>query len=199
MAADLLQPPSFLRPAETLSISQQAPHFFRAQRPSILPYPLSLLTNTESQGKWQTYENMLLACLRTGDNESAYVALEELTKRFGDDNERVQALRGLLLESTAKDNKDLEGVLKSYDDLLEEKPTNMPIRKRRVALLKSMGRTADAITALTELLDASPIDAEAWSELADLYLTQGSFSQAIFCLEEVLLVTPNAWNVSSHR
>jgi tetratricopeptide (TPR) repeat protein len=44
-------------------------------------------------------------------------------------------------------------------------------------------------------LDSSPIDAESWSEIADLYLTQGLYEQAIFSLEEVLLVTPNAWNI----
>ena len=59
-----------------------------------------------------------------------------------------------------------------------------------------MGWASNAIKALTELIDVSPIDAEAWAELADLYLTQGAYTQAIYCLEEVLLITPNAWNVS---
>ena len=67
--------------------------------------------------------------------------------------------------------------------------------KRRIALLRTLGRTNDAIDALVELLDASPTDIEAWSELADLYLSQGLFPQAEYCLEEVLLVAPNAWNV----
>ena len=69
--------------------------------------------------------------------------------------------------------------------------------KRRVALLRSLSRPADAIQALVELLEASPTDIEAWTELSDLYLAQGLFPQAEFCLEEVLLVTPNAWNVCS--
>ncbi len=69
--------------------------------------------------------------------------------------------------------------------------------KRRVALLRSLSRTADAIQALVKLLEASPTDIEAWTELSDLYFAQGLFSQAEFCLEEVLLVTPNAWNVCS--
>jgi hypothetical protein len=54
----------------------------------------------------------------------------------------------------------------------------------------------EAITALTQFLNASPTDAEAWAELADLYVSQGMYQQGIFALEEVLLVTPNAWNVS---
>lgn len=50
--------------------------------------------------------------------------------------------------------------------------------------------------ALNSLLEASPTDAEAWAELADLYVSQGLYQQGIFALEEVLLITPNAWNVS---
>lgn len=67
--------------------------------------------------------------------------------------------------------------------------------KRRVALLRSLQRPSDAISALIQLLDAIPTDAEAWGELADLYQSQGLGSQAIFGLEEALLIAPNSWNV----
>jgi ER membrane protein complex subunit 2 len=60
-----------------------------------------------------------------------------------------------------------------------------------------MSHAEEAISSLVKLLDMSPTDAEAWSELSDLYLSQGLYQQAIFCLEEVLLITPNAWNVRS--
>lgn len=56
--------------------------------------------------------------------------------------------------------------------------------------------TTEAITALNQFLDSSPTDAEAWAELADLYVSQGMYPQAVFALEEVLLITPYAWNVS---
>lgn len=195
MSIDLLQPPGHISPTEALKLSQQAPTFFKAQAPSLLPYPLSILTSSESPEQWHAYENLLIACLRTGDDKSAFICVKELTERFGESNERVQALKGLYQEATAEDDKALNTVLKEYDALLEENPTNFPIRKRKVALLKSMGKTADAIKALTDLLNTSPIDAEAWAELADLYFSQALYSQAVFCLEEVLLVTPNAWNV----
>lgn len=64
-----------------------------------------------------------------------------------------------------------------------------------MALLRSLKRPADAITALIQLLDAIPTDAEAWCELSDLYQSQGLSSQAIFSIEEALLIAPNAWNV----
>lgn len=176
--------------------SQAAGPFLSSQsRGFSLPYPLSLLTTNESQEKWQSYENVFLACLRTGDNDSAYRCLEDLTERFGKTNERVMALQGLYQEATAGSQKEAEDVLKGYDEVLAADPTIFPIRKRRAALLRSLGRTSEAAAALTELLDSSPTDAEAWSELADLYLTQGLYEQAIYCLEEVLLVMPNAWNI----
>jgi tetratricopeptide (TPR) repeat protein len=60
-----------------------------------------------------------------------------------------------------------------------------------------MGNVQEAIVQLVELLDTSPTDAEAWAKLADMYLSQGITEQAIYCLEEVLLIQPNAWNVSA--
>jgi tetratricopeptide (TPR) repeat protein len=72
-----------------------------------------------------------------------------------------------------------------------------PVSKRRIALLKSLKKTTEAIAALNKFLDSSPTDAEAWAELSDLYLSQGMYQQAIFALEEVLLMTPFAWNVGN--
>lgn len=197
MSTSLLQPPTKSSPQTALHLSQQAKPFFNSQSSwlSSLPYPLSLFINTESQEKWQTYENIFLACLRTGDNSSAYLCLEELTDRFGQKNDRILALQGLYKEATAKDNKELQDVLAWYHDILKEDPTVFSIQKRRAALLRSMGQTTDAIRALTHLVDLSPTDAEAWSELGDLYLTQGAYEQAIYSLEEVLVVVPNAWNM----
>jgi len=105
------------------------------------------------------------------------------------------ALRGLFQEAIANDDAALKQVLEQYDSILANDPGNMPVSKRRIALLRSLKNTTEAITALIQFIDSSPTDAEAWAELADLYLTQGMYQQAIFALEEVLLVTPYAWNI----
>jgi ER membrane protein complex subunit 2 len=195
MSAALLQPPTTTSPQSNITLAQKAKSFLSSQSTWSLPYPLSLFFNPESQAKWAAYENLFLACLRTGDFDSAKACLEAITARFGHTNEHVLALSGLYSEATAQNEADLQKVLKTYEDVLKEDPGVFSIRKRRAALLRSMGKTADAITALTNLLDSSPTDAEAWSELADLYLQQGLYDQAIYCLEDVLLVTPNAWNM----
>lgn len=74
-----------------------------------------------------------------------------------------------------------------------------PIHKRKAALLRSMGKTSESIAALNALLDFNATDPEAWAELADMYLSQGLYQQAIFALEEVLVLMPNAWNVRISR
>ncbi|PPJ59548.1 hypothetical protein CBER1_09802 [Cercospora berteroae] len=191
----LLTPPTANDPSKTLAVSAQAKSYFKSQSSWSLPYPLSLFSNSESQEKWASYENIFLSALRTGDDDAAYLCLEELTDRFGQTNERVAALRGLWAEATAKTQEDLENVMNHYEEILKENPTVFTIRKRRIALLKSMGKTGEAATALTNLLDTSPTDIESWSELAELYVQQGLYDQAKFCLEEVLLLAPNGWNL----
>ncbi|KAI1214926.1 tetratricopeptide [Annulohypoxylon truncatum] len=196
MSSSLLHPPSHLPPATALQHSQQAPTILGNTTGAISSSLFqSLLSAPETPELWTTYENLLLSCLRTGDDESAHQCLGRLVNRFGDDNERIMALKGILKEADADDSASLDAVLKEYDQILQDNPTNIPILKRRVALLRSTGRISKAVGALISLLDISPTDAEAWAELSDLYFSQGLYSQAIFALEEVLVLQPNAWNM----
>ncbi|KAJ5566258.1 Tetratricopeptide-like helical [Penicillium sp. DV-2018c] len=153
--------------------------------------------STKTADYYVRVEQLMLACLRTGDDQSAQNCLNRLSLRFGPSNERIMGLRGLYEEATAKDRSELEKCLQEYDNTLSQSPVNVPILKRRVALLRSLNRPSDAISALIQLLDAIPTDAEAWCELADLYQSQGLGSQAIFSLEEALLIAPNSWNIHS--
>ncbi|KAK4039441.1 hypothetical protein C8A01DRAFT_16585 [Parachaetomium inaequale] len=198
MAPSILHPPVQLSPAAALALSQQAPAILRSSPSTVSSSPLNtLLSGSEKPEQWLQYENLILSCLRTGDDQAAHACLRRLVARFGNDNERVQALRGLVKEAEAPDNGALENVLKEYNQILGENDANIPIAKRRIALLRSMGRLSDAASALVQLLDFSPTDAEAWSELSDIYLSQGLYPQAIYAIEEVLVLAPNAWNVCS--
>ncbi|KAJ6103268.1 Tetratricopeptide-like helical [Penicillium sp. IBT 16267x] len=175
-----------------LHLSQQAPAILGHDPSKTTPTASSSADTAEEYGR---IEQLFLACLRTGDDLSAQACLDRLSSRFGASNERVMGLRGLYQEATAKDTSALEKCLKEYETILGDNPVNVPILKRRVALLRSLHRPADAIAALIQLLDAIPTDAEAWCELADLYQSQGLGAQAIFSLEEALLIAPNAWNI----
>ncbi|CCC08864.1 unnamed protein product [Sordaria macrospora k-hell] len=159
-----------------------------SQVPSVAPFPVVVVLSHVTGGI-----DLCLPAL--GGVKLVELKDGSYKARFGADNERVMTLRGLMSEAQAQGNGELEAILKQYDAILEGNSTNIPITKRRIALLRSMGRVSDAASALVQLLDFSPTDAEAWSELSDLYFTQGLYSQAIYALEEVLLLTPNAWNI----
>ncbi|KAL9585914.1 MAG: hypothetical protein Q9212_001231 [Teloschistes hypoglaucus] len=181
--------------AEALNVSQQAGTYLQKNGSTRGQIALPYLSNLESTEQWKIYENLLYSCLRTGDDKAAHSCLEKLAGRFGTNNERVMGLRGLYQEAMADGNSELDQTLHEYDKILAEDNTNTPIKKRRVALLRNLSREVEAIDSLVELLEASPTDIEAWAELSELYVLQGCYQQAEFCLEEILLSTPNAWNI----
>ena len=193
---NLLTPPSQISPPTALALSQKAPRILGSSPVSSLPWPLSLLFSSETPESWTIHENLFYSALRTGDETSAQAILTRLEARFGEKNERIITLRGIYNEATAQSNPALEKVFDGYEKILKEDPTNFSVRKRRIAVLKALGRTQDAITAITLLLQNSPTDAETWAEASELYASQASWGQAIYCAEEVLLITPNSWSVS---
>ncbi len=70
--------------------------------------------------------------------------------------------------------------------------SNAICRKRLVAIKRATGDTAGAKKELCEHVLNFQTDFEAWHELADLYLQDGEFGKAVFCLEELIL--SNAYN-----
>ncbi len=67
----------------------------------------------------------MMSCLRTGDEQSAHLCLERLTERFGAENERLMALRGLFQEAIANDDAALKQVLEEYEAILLKDSANM--------------------------------------------------------------------------
>lgn len=126
MSSSLLHPPSHLPPATALHLSQQAPGIIEKSPGAISTSILqSVFSASETQELWTVYENLLLSCLRTGDDESAHLCLGRLVNRFGDDNERIMALKGLLKEATAADTAALDVVLQEYEEILQGNPPNV--------------------------------------------------------------------------
>lgn len=182
-------------PATVLSLTQKASSML--SKSSLRPKSkiLSIVSAVEEPTEWAELEQIFHACLRSGDDETAHLCLERLTSRFGAENHRIMALRGLYQEATAKTDEDLRRVLHSYNEIVKEDPMNVPIHKRRTALIRALGKPTDALECLVQFLGSFPSDGEAWCELSDLYQSQGMTSQAIFCIEEALLIVPNAWNL----
>lgn len=182
-------------PAAVLSVAQRSSTVLAKSSLVTKSLPISLVTALEAPIEWAELEQIFYACLRSGDDEAAHRCLERLTGRFGDTNHRVMALRGMYQEAVAQDELELRRVLQTYNDILKQDPMNVPMHKRRTALIRALGRPVDAIECLVHFLNSFPTDTESWCELADLYLEQNLHRQAIFCLEEAILVQPNAWNL----
>ena len=70
-------------------------------------------------------EQLMFACLRTGDDKSAHDWFNQLATRFGNSNERIMGLQGLHQEATAHDKAALEAILCDYEKCLSENPVNI--------------------------------------------------------------------------
>ena len=85
----------------------------------------SLFSAPENAELWVVYENLLLSCLRAGDDSAAIECLDRLTLRFGAENERIMALTGLIKEATAESDEQVKKILKDYEEILEEDASNI--------------------------------------------------------------------------
>ncbi|RMD43966.1 hypothetical protein DV735_g1168, partial [Chaetothyriales sp. CBS 134920] len=185
----------FGEPSKAVKLTQRASSIVSKASSVATSLPWSLIGPAESPETWADVVQLFYASLRTGDDKVASSCLVLLTKRFGADDHKVTGLRGVYQEALAADDDALKTILADYNKILAQDPMNIPIQKRRIALLKTLAGPQDAISQLLEFTEAFPTDVEAWSELSELYYSQGLLPQAIFSLEEVLLHLPNAWNI----
>ena len=79
-----------------------------------------------------------------------------------------------------------------YDAILAKAPSHEGAQKRKIAVLRSRGKLAEAAAALVEYLDTFQADADAWLELADVYTSLGLYRQAAFCWQELVAAAPGA-------
>jgi hypothetical protein len=135
MAPSLARPQGHLSPAEAMQLAQQAPEILRNNPKAFSSSPLqSLFSASETPELWIIYENLLLSCLRTGDEQAAHQCLERLVLRFGDDNERIMAFKGLVKEAEADNDGEMAQILKEYETILGSNPTNVvSVRLDRIA------------------------------------------------------------------
>lgn len=122
--------------SEALNLSQQTEQYLRKYGSTGTSFPIPLLSHPDSTEIWITYEKLLLACLRTGDDKAAHLCLEKLVDRFGATNERVMGLRGLYQEAVAQDDSALERIVHEYQEVLAEDPANT-VRSSRTPGRKS--------------------------------------------------------------
>ncbi|KAG4305197.1 hypothetical protein PORY_001367 [Pneumocystis oryctolagi] len=136
---------------------------------------------------WEIYEQTFLAALEIGEDELASQCLTKLLKKFPTSTSII-VLKGLYLEAIGNTSE----ALKYYNDILSMDESNIPILKRKITLLRSLGRTEEAVNELVKFLDIWYLDAEAWAELADIYFSFHLYKKASFCYSELLLLQPSS-------
>ncbi|KAK3863968.1 hypothetical protein Pcinc_030304 [Petrolisthes cinctipes] len=136
--------------------------------------------------RWMVEEQVVVAgldCYRLDVAEPSLVALND---QFPG-SLRVRKLKAMRLEALER----FDEAMDIYDSIIRQDETNSTARKRKVAVLRGQGRITEAIKELTEYLKIFMSDSEAWQELCDLYLKEGDYSKAAFCMEELILTNPH--------
>lgn len=136
--------------------------------------------------RWMVEEQVFVAGLDCNRLDIAEPCLMALNEQFPG-SLRVRKLKAMRLEALEK----FDEAMDVYDSIIRQDETNSTARKRKVAVLRGQGRMTDAIKELTEYLKLFMSDSEAWQELCDLYLKEGDYSKAAFCMEELILSNPH--------
>jgi len=113
--------------------------------------------------------------------------LEKLAAKFPSSS-RVDRLKGQCAEARG----DWGEAKKIYEAVLANKPEDTLAQKRLIAMKKQKGMLQEAITDCNTYLETFSSDAEAWHELAELYLEAGSLQRSLFCFEELLVSNPRS-------
>jgi len=135
---------------------------------------------------WNVIEQLCIASFHLQDEDVYEECCEIMESKFPK-SVRVQRLLGLNLEAA----NDHEEAKIFYDNLLETNQSNSLLVKRKVALWKSRGEYEEALNELSGYLTSFPTDASGWVEMGETNLLLGRLQHAIFCYEELLLLTPN--------
>ncbi|KAJ7135444.1 hypothetical protein C8R43DRAFT_1097966 [Mycena crocata] len=134
---------------------------------------------------WAVLEQLFLASVDIGRLDVADQCLKQLAERFPD-SPRVDVLTGIRMEATESP----DVVLKYYAQLLDADSANAAVWKRRISVLRRIGKTEKAVEELSQLLDTFYTDVDGWLELADIYTTCNQYLLALQALSHALLLAP---------
>uniref|UniRef100_A0A0K8U5A3 ER membrane protein complex subunit 2 n=1 Tax=Bactrocera latifrons TaxID=174628 RepID=A0A0K8U5A3_BACLA len=132
-------------------------------------------------------EQVLIAAFDTSRLDIAGKCIETLNIEFPE-SMRVMKFEAMRLEALQM----YEEATDLLDEIISKDETNAAPRKRKIAILKARGFRSEAIKDLSEYLKTFMSDQEAWHELCGLYLAEGDYSKAVFCMEELLLHNPHS-------
>ncbi|KAI5711572.1 hypothetical protein M8J75_001469 [Diaphorina citri] len=136
----------------------------------------------------EIWENSLASKIhKLGDDR--FVVLEQVSVAALDCNRLDVAAS--CIHSLIKEFPNSLQALEHLETIIKIDETNTAARKRKICILKAKNKIPEAIKELTEYLKKFMTDQETWQELCDLYLSEGDYAKAVFCMEELFLHHPH--------
>ncbi|XP_055324291.1 ER membrane protein complex subunit 2-A-like [Sitodiplosis mosellana] len=132
-------------------------------------------------------EQVIIAALDCNRIKIAEQCIRKLSIEFPG-SLRVQKFKAMRLEALEM----FDEALDVLNAIIAQDETNAAPRKRKIAIYKAKGKNTDAIRELCEYTKLFMSDQEAWHELCNLYMAEGEFAKAAFCMEELLLHNPHS-------
>jgi len=148
-------------------------------------------SNSLGDELWDICDQVFFASLDCNQFEWSMKTMDMMEKRFPD-SLRIKRMMGYLREATGHFDKAEE----VYDQLIEADSSDTTSLKRKIVLCRLRNQPSRAIAALNKHLEVYQTDLEAWKELADIYLEEGNYQKALFCLEELIASFPQDYAVS---
>jgi predicted Zn-dependent protease len=109
-------------------------------------------------------EQVFIAALDCGRIRAAEDCVSMLNAQFPG-SLRVEKYKAMLLEALER----YDEAMDVLNNVIRKDETNAAPRKRKIAILKAKGRTADAIRELCDYLKYFMSDQEAWHELCNIW------------------------------
>lgn len=149
-----------------------------------LPFLESNSWSKQTDG-WDKLESLALAAIDLERFDVSDRCIKHLQDMFPD-SPRVDCLTGIRLEATESP----DVALAFYNNSLQSDPSNAPLWRRKVTVLKRMGRMDKAVEELSELLDTFYADVDGWVELAEIYYICNKYTYALQALSHALILAP---------
>uniref|UniRef100_A0A8D8M2L3 ER membrane protein complex subunit 2 n=1 Tax=Cacopsylla melanoneura TaxID=428564 RepID=A0A8D8M2L3_9HEMI len=147
---------------------------------------LALKIHKLGDDRFVLLEQVSIAALDCNRIDVAAACIHTLIKEFPN-SLRVRSLIVMKLEAQER----YDEALDHLDTIIKLDESNTTARKRKICILKAKNKIPEAIKEMTEYLKKFMTDQETWQELCDLYLAEGDYNKATFCMEELFLHHPH--------
>jgi tetratricopeptide (TPR) repeat protein len=137
--------------------------------------------------RFDIYEQMFMAALELNDHTLAKSYLDLIVEKFpGNKSCRSSTLSGMYHQGL----KEYKVAMEFYDRALGIDECYVLAMKKKISCLIDQDKIQEAVKKLVEYVDIYMQDTEAWAQLAKLYTLHGKYAEAAFCMEELLIHSP---------